>query len=163
MLENENKQTSAAAAGASNVTLASALEEEAHNEHLQRAHGDDQEALDHAKVDDSVLGADNSSEVAVLTCAEVLLVTRDGGKLAGDLVNRLLKSRRLFRRRALLSRQLGALLMLDLLQSFLVSNRPFGSKRGALSRVRTEMSKSTYFSANVLIWLLKQNEYSPAC
>lgn len=74
MLENENKQTSAAAAGASNVAFTSALEEEADNEHLQRAHGDNEEALNHAEVDNSVLSADDGGEVAVLARAEVFLV-----------------------------------------------------------------------------------------
>lgn len=59
-------------------TLARALEEEAHNKHLQSSHGDHHQALNHAEIEDTTLGTADSAEVAVLTSAEVLLVTRDG-------------------------------------------------------------------------------------
>lgn len=88
----------------SNVTLASALEEEAHNKDLQGTHSNNKEALDHAEVDNSVFSADNGCKVAVFSGAEVLLVARDGGKLAGNLVDGLLKHGCLLVRRALLGR-----------------------------------------------------------
>lgn len=65
------------------------LEEESDNKNLQASHADDEERLDHAKVDNTVLGAGDGRKVAVLTCAEVLLVSRDCGQLAGNLVHRL--------------------------------------------------------------------------
>lgn len=58
-------------------TLPSALEEEAHHKHLQSSHGYHHERLDNTEVEDTALGAAHGTEVAVLTRAEVLLVTRD--------------------------------------------------------------------------------------
>lgn len=68
----------------SNVALACALEEEAHDKDLQCAHAYNQAGLDEAKVDNPLLGTSNSAEIAVLTRPKILLVAGDGGKLAGD-------------------------------------------------------------------------------
>src|SRR5699024_8260370 len=96
---------------------------------------------------------------AVLARAEVLLASRNGGQLARDLEDGLLEHRCLLWRRALLRRDLrGARLVLDL-HELAAAREPWTNCEGQ----RTEMSKSTYFSANVLISLSKQNEYSPAC
>ncbi len=67
------------------------LEEESNNKHLQTAHADNKERLNHAKVDDTVLGAHDGRKVAVLTRAKVLLVSRNGRQLARDFVDRLLE------------------------------------------------------------------------
>lgn len=90
------------------------LEEESNNKYLQTAHADNEEGLDHAKVDDAVLGARDGRKVAVLTRAEVLLVSRNRGQLAGDLVDGLLEDVGLFGAGALLGRELRARLVLDL-------------------------------------------------
>lgn len=81
-----------------NVTLASALEEEPDNKHLQCSHADNQSNLDHAKVDNALLRAGHGAEVAVLSCPKVLLVSGNGGKLARDLVDGFLQDGCLFRR-----------------------------------------------------------------
>lgn len=57
------------------VALPCALEEEADNKDLEGTHADDEAGLDQAEVDDSLLGASNGAEVAVLTRAEVFLVS----------------------------------------------------------------------------------------
>lgn len=74
-----------------NVTLASTLEEESDNKHLQRTHTDNKSNLDHAEVDNALLRARDSAEVTVLTCSKVFLVSGNGGKLAGDLEDGLLQ------------------------------------------------------------------------
>lgn len=78
------------------VTLAGTLEKEPDDKNLKGAHGCDEEDLDQAEVDDSLLGAADSAEVAVLAGAEVFLVARDGGHLARDLEEGLLEGRGLF-------------------------------------------------------------------
>ena len=90
------------------------LEEEPDNKDLQSAHGHHKEDLDHAEVDDALLCAADRAEVSVLARPEVFLVTGDGGQLARDLPDRLLKSRRLLRRRSLLRGQADTRLVLDL-------------------------------------------------
>lgn len=90
------------------------LEEEPNDEDLQRPHADNKATLDQAKVDDSPLGVFNRVEVSVLSGAEVLLVSGDGGDLAGDLVDGLLHNCRALRRGALLGRQLCPRFILDL-------------------------------------------------
>lgn len=57
------------------VALPRALEEEPDDKDLQGAHADDQARLDQAEVDNPLLGAPDSAEVAVLARAEVLLVS----------------------------------------------------------------------------------------
>lgn len=59
-------------------TLPRALEEEAHHKDLQSGHGDHHQALDHTEVENPTLGTADSAKVAILACAEVLLVTGDG-------------------------------------------------------------------------------------
>lgn len=80
----------------SNVTLASTLEKESDDEYLQGTHADNKSNLDHAKVDNTLLGACNGAEVAVLTRSKVLLVSGNGGELAGDLEDGFLQDRGLF-------------------------------------------------------------------
>lgn len=60
------------------IAVCTYLEEEPDDNNLQRRHGDNHADLDHAEVDNSLLGAVHSAKVAVLTRAEVLLVTRNG-------------------------------------------------------------------------------------
>lgn len=91
------------------------LEEESDNKNLQTSHADDEERLNHAKVDDAVLGAVDGRKVAVLTCAEVLLVSRDCGQLARNLVHRLLKLVCLLLAGSLFRGELCTRLALDLL------------------------------------------------
>lgn len=57
------------------VALPCALEEEPDNKDLEGTHADDEAGLDQAEVDDPFLGAPHGAEVAVLTRAEVLLVS----------------------------------------------------------------------------------------
>lgn len=135
------------------VALARALEEEANDKHLQSSHQHDKGALDHAEVDDAAFGAADGAEVAVLSGAEVLLASRDGRELAGELEDGLLEGGVLFGRGALLGGKLSANLVLDL-GSQGVSNVVWV---GESSGGRTAISKSTNFSAKVLISLLKQN------
>jgi hypothetical protein len=97
------------------IALARSLEEEPDDKHLQTAHADDEGDLDHAEVDDAVLGTVDGAEVSVLSGAEVLLAAGDGGDLAGDLEEGLLNDAGLLGRCALLGRQLGgSALVLDL-------------------------------------------------
>lgn len=138
------------------------LEEKSDNKHLQCSHANDQTTLDHAKSDDTAFGAMYSREVTVLTRAEVLLVSRDAGQLTRDLVDRLFDDAGMLVAGTLLGRKLGTSLVLDLFRRKMLASRS-KSKRGTepFVPVLTEISKSTNFSANVLIWLLKQKEYSP--
>lgn len=57
------------------------LEEESDDKDLQTTHGNHHGALDQAEVDDSSLRASDGAEVSVLSRAEVLLVSCDGGQL----------------------------------------------------------------------------------
>lgn len=140
--------------GRLHVALAGALEEEADDKDLQAAHEDDQAALDDADVDDPALGAPDGGKVAVLARAEVLLAPGDGRQFARQLEEALLQGAGLFGGGALLGGDLGALLVLDLWQDGLVKSQDGEKHEGA---GRTAISKSTNFSANVLISLLKQN------
>lgn len=90
------------------------LEEEAHDKNLQACHGHHHERLNNTQVEDSPLSAPDRAEVAVLSCAEVLLVARDGRELARQLEDRLLKRSGLLWRCALLGWQACALLILNL-------------------------------------------------
>ena len=90
------------------------LEEETDDKDLQRTHGNNQADLNHAEVDDAALSALDGGKVAVLARAEVLLVSGDGGDLAGDLEDGLLEDGRLLRRGALLGGKRGLGLVLDL-------------------------------------------------
>lgn len=133
------------------------LEEESNDKYLQTAHADDEKRLNHAKVDDAVLGAHDGRKVAVLTRAEVLLVSRNGRQLARDLVDRLLEDIGLLGARALLRGELSASLVLNLrvnCQSR-VDAVLYSPSQAVVAL--TEISMSTNFSAKVLIWLLKQN------
>lgn len=67
------------------------LEEEADDEDLQACHSHHHERLNNTQVEDSPLRASDGAEIAVLSCAEVLLVTCDSRELAGELEDRLLK------------------------------------------------------------------------
>jgi hypothetical protein len=84
------------------------LEEEPNNENLQSGHGNHHEAFNDAEVPDSAFRRPHGTEVAVLACSEVLLVTGDGGQLRGKLENRLFDRGGLFRVRALTGWELGA-------------------------------------------------------
>lgn len=79
-----------------NIALASTLEEEPDNKHLQCSHADNQSNLDHAKVDNALLRAGHGAEVAILSCSKVLLVSGNGGKLARDFVDGFLQDGCLF-------------------------------------------------------------------
>lgn len=96
------------------VTLPCALEEEAHDKDLQRTHADDQADLDQAEVDNPLLCAPDGAEVAVLARAEVFLVARHGGQLAGELGDRLLERGCRLGVAALLGGEVDAGLVLDL-------------------------------------------------
>lgn len=67
------------------------LEEESDYEYLQRTHGNNQSNLNQTKIDNSLLGTVNSAEVSVLTCPEILDVSRNRRELAGDLEDGFLK------------------------------------------------------------------------
>jgi len=95
------------------VALARALEEESDYKDLQGPHADDQPYLDHAKVDNAPLCALHRRKVTVLARAEVLLVSADGGELAGDLEDGLLEDGGLLGGRSLLGGELGAGFILD--------------------------------------------------
>jgi hypothetical protein len=73
------------------VDLLTYLEEESDDEHLQCPHAYNESDLNHTKVDNALLGALNGAEVSVLTGAEVLLVSRNGGELPRDFKNGLFK------------------------------------------------------------------------
>jgi hypothetical protein len=100
--------------GRSNVALARALEEEAHDKDLQGAHADNQARLDKAKVDNALLCAADGAEVTVLAGAEVLLVAGNRRKLAGYLEGRLGQRAGLLVGAALLGWEGDAGLVLDL-------------------------------------------------
>lgn len=57
------------------VALPCALEEKPDDKYLESTHADDEPGLDQAEVDNPLLSAPDGAEVAVLTCAEVLLVS----------------------------------------------------------------------------------------
>lgn len=57
------------------VALPCALEEEPDDKDLESTHADDEAGLYQAEVDNPLLGAPDGTEVAVLTCAEILLVS----------------------------------------------------------------------------------------
>jgi hypothetical protein len=95
-------------------TLPSALEEEAHNKHLQRSHRDHHQRLNDTEVEDPALGAAHGTEVTVLTRAEVLLVTRDRRQLRGQFVDGFFEVGSLLGAGTLTRRKLGALLILNL-------------------------------------------------
>lgn len=96
------------------VAFSCALEEEAHDKDLQSTHADYQPALNQAKVHDPLLCAADCAEVAVLSRAEVFLISGDGGELAGDLEDRLLEGRGLFWGATLLGGEVDTGLVLDL-------------------------------------------------
>jgi hypothetical protein len=99
----------------SHIALARALEEEPDNEDLQSGHDNHQAAFHQGEVEDPPLGAPDSAEIPVFTCAEVLLVSRDGGQLGAELEDGFFEDGRLFRGRALLGGESsGAVLVLDL-------------------------------------------------
>lgn len=100
--------------GKSEHTFPGTLEEEAHNKDLQRSHGNHHQRLDHTEVENPTLGTAHGTEVTVLTCAEVLLVTGDGGELCGELVDGLLQAGGLLGASTLAGGKLGALFILDL-------------------------------------------------
>ena len=152
------------------------LEEEADDENLQGTHADHHGALDETEVDDPALGASDGAEVSVLSRAEILLVSRDGGQLARHLVDGFFEFRRLLRGRPLLRGELGLLFVFDLsiAHEILVNRRAdrnvdacfFPPQRPACPRgvwtkndelLLTAISKSTNFSEYVLISLSKQN------
>lgn len=68
-------------------TLPSALEKEAHNKHLQPGHRHHHQALNHAEVEDTTLGATDGAEIPILASTEILLVSGDGRQLCGQLVD----------------------------------------------------------------------------
>lgn len=57
------------------VALPCALEKETDDKDLESSHADDEAGLDQAEVDNPLLSAPDGAEVAVLACAEVLLVS----------------------------------------------------------------------------------------
>lgn len=73
------------------------LEEEPDDEDLQSSHANDKTNLDHAEVDNSLLGTVDRAEISVLAGSEVLLVSRNGRELARDLEDRLFQNRSLLR------------------------------------------------------------------
>jgi hypothetical protein len=78
------------------------LEEEPHNEHLQPRHRHNEATLHQAKVEDALLGALDSREIAVLARAEVLLVAGNCGKLSRELEDGFFEDGGLFGRGTLL-------------------------------------------------------------
>lgn len=146
----------------SHVSLPCALEEEPHNKHLQSRHANHHQALNHTEVEDSPLRTSNRAEIPVLSRTEILLVPCDCRELARELEDRFFQRGCLFRGCALLRWDRCALFVLDLIVQRSMSaivQQEKGNK--GQRRKRTAISKSTNFSANVLIWLLKQNLYSP--
>ena len=99
---------------ASTLTFSGTLEEEPHNEDLQRSHRNHHQALNHAEVENTTLRTTNGAEVPVLSRAEVLLVAGDGGELSGQLEDRLLESGGLLGTSTLAGGQLCAFFVLDL-------------------------------------------------
>jgi hypothetical protein len=89
-------------------TFPRALEEEPHDEHLQPRHCHYKSTLHQAEVEDALLGALDSAEVAVLACAEVFLIAGDGGQLCGEFEDGLFENGGLFRGGALLGGDGGA-------------------------------------------------------
>ena len=61
------------------------LKEEPNNEHLQPSHTHHHQTLNDREIEDPSLCASDRAEIAVLACAEILLVAGDGGELAGEL------------------------------------------------------------------------------
>jgi len=139
----------------SHVPLPRPLEEEPHNKHLQSRHRNHHNTLQDTKIEDPLLCASHSREIPVLSCPKVLLIPIDRAQLAAQLQDALFKHRRLFRGGALFGGQLGAGFVLHLFIRRLVGERESNEEE------QTAISKSTTFSAKVLISLLKQNRYSP--
>jgi hypothetical protein len=98
------------------VTLARALEEEAHDEDLQASHAYHHQTLDDGEVEDSLLGAPDGAEVSVLAGAEVFLVSADGGELGRQFLDGFFEHRCLFVGRALFGGELGASFVFNLME-----------------------------------------------
>jgi hypothetical protein len=84
------------------------LEKEPYDEHLQPGHTTHHQALHDTKVEDPPLRAPHSTKIPVLSRPEVLLVPRDSGQLARQLVDRFFENRGLLRGGPLLGGQLSA-------------------------------------------------------
>jgi len=63
------------------LTFPSAREELSDNEDLQASHRHHHDHLHQAEVEDTLLGTPHRAEVPVLSCAEVLLLSRQDGHL----------------------------------------------------------------------------------
>lgn len=102
------------------LTLARALEKEAHDKHLQPSHRDHHQTLNHTEIEHPSLRAAHSTEIAVLARAEVFLVPRDRGQHGRHFHDRFLDHAGLFGAGALLGGKLCFLLVFSL--SFVDSN-----------------------------------------
>ena len=74
---------------------------------MKCSHADNQANLNQAEVDNSLFGTVDGAKIAVLSGAEVFLISGHRSQCAGDLEDRLLEDCSLLGRRALLRRQLG--------------------------------------------------------
>lgn len=99
----------------SNIAFPSSLEEELHDKNLQCCHCNHHYALDYAEVEYPPFRTSDRGEITVLSCAEVLLISRDCAELARQLGDGLFEDGGLLRRRALFRGELGgAWFILDL-------------------------------------------------
>ena len=83
------------------------LKEEPHNKYLQSCHRNHQRTLHHTEIEYSTLRALDGTHVPVLSRPEILLISIDGGKVAGDFEDGFFEGRGLFRRGTLFAGKLG--------------------------------------------------------
>ena len=139
------------------VSLTSASEEHPHDEDLQASHADHDSAFQQAEVEHSLLCTPDRAEVPVFTCAEVFLLTGEGGDLAGHAEDGLLDAAELLGSCAGFLGEVCARLVFDLGCVWLDNIHSSRSSNAGL----TEISKSTSLSVKVETALSKQKRYSP--
>ena len=96
------------------LTFAASSEEPPHDEDLETSHGNHHAAFHQAEIEDSLRGAVDRAEIAILPSTEVLLLPRQSRDLTRQLQDSLLHTAELFRGGASLLRESGLHLVLDL-------------------------------------------------
>lgn len=69
----------------SQLTFPSSRKKHLNNKNLQPSHRNHQPTLKHTKIENPLLRAPDGAEISILARAEVLLLARESGDLAGEL------------------------------------------------------------------------------
>jgi hypothetical protein len=139
------------------ISLTATSKEHPDDKDLQASHADHHGALQQAEVEHSLFCAPHRAEVPVFTCAEVFLLTGEGGDLAGHAEDGLFHAAELLGRCAGFLGEVCAGLVFDLWM-YMVNK---ASSDRVSNVCLTEISKSTSLSVKVETELSKQKRYSP--